>query len=633
MKKLYLLFFVVFTYSRVCAQDFTWVKGSSVNSDPAVYGTMGVPAPANTPGGRHGAAHWVDLSGNLWLFGGEGPYHDWWNDLWKYNVSTNEWTWIRGANTPSSVAIFGTQGVSSPNNEPGAREFANCWTDASGNFWMFGGDGFAAIVTNNGQQRLGDLWKYNPTTNEWTYMNGFTTVTQNGIYGTVGVPATTNAPGCRFGSCTWTDNNGNLWMFGGHGLAVTGADAYLNDLWKYNIASNEWTWVGGTNTFNQNAVYGTLGVPANTNIPGAKYFSVGWVDMPGNFYLCGGTGFNGSGFLGRQNELWKYNPTANTWTWINGSQNIPTPSAYGTQNIPSPSNVIGGREGSAGWKDVFGNFWVFGGDGAAMVNNTLTGGTLNDLFKYDPTSNQWTWMKGATVTEQHGTYGTLGVSAPTNVPGAREFSTYWTTPKKLWLFGGLGFDISSTNASERLGDLWSFRIPCNPDSVVANPGKIICSGNSATLTAVNGGSTTVWYNSPVSTTSLSGGTVLSISSLTTAGTSTVYSYYAEANSCSVMPRASISITVMLCAGISKISDPDYGFSFYPNPNSGEFKMENRNDFTQARLNIFNELGQKVFSEMLYSEQSVIKTGLTKGLYYYSMSIDDCKNVTGKLVIE
>jgi hypothetical protein len=41
-------------------------------------------------------------------------------------------------------------------------------------------------------------------------------------------------PGARQYATTWTDNNGNLWLFGGIGYDSTGAQTtMLNDLWKY----------------------------------------------------------------------------------------------------------------------------------------------------------------------------------------------------------------------------------------------------------------------------------------------------------------------------------------------------------------------------------------------------------------
>src|SRR6185436_16764388 len=115
------------------------MRGAAVHGTiTGAYGTQGVSSSTNDPGTRHGAATWIDASGNLWMFGGEGisgtATLSWLGDMWKYNITPNEWTWVRGSNAPNSLGVYGTQGVSSPNNDPGAREFAASWTDASGNF-------------------------------------------------------------------------------------------------------------------------------------------------------------------------------------------------------------------------------------------------------------------------------------------------------------------------------------------------------------------------------------------------------------------------------------------------------------------------------------------------------------------
>lgn len=61
-----------------------------------------------------------------------------------------------------------------------------------------------------------------------------------------------------------------------------------------------WTWVSGSNALNQPGVYGTQGVASTTNIPGARYGSISWVDSSDNLWLFGGN--NNTGYL---NDLWK----------------------------------------------------------------------------------------------------------------------------------------------------------------------------------------------------------------------------------------------------------------------------------------------------------------------------------------
>jgi hypothetical protein len=86
-------------------------------------------------------------------------------------------------------------------------------------------------------------------------------------------------------------------------------------MWKYNIASNEWTWMNGSNTLNTLPVYGTQGIPAATNTPGGRYVYCSWKDKTGNLWLFAGE----DTALKKNNDLWKYDISINQWTWIKGS--------------------------------------------------------------------------------------------------------------------------------------------------------------------------------------------------------------------------------------------------------------------------------------------------------------------------
>jgi hypothetical protein len=67
--------------------------------------------------------------------------------------------------------------------------------------------------------------------NQWSWIAGSNNNTpQLANYGTKGVAAPANHPGGRLSNpVTWTDNNGNLWLFGGTGYASTSTLGYLND--------------------------------------------------------------------------------------------------------------------------------------------------------------------------------------------------------------------------------------------------------------------------------------------------------------------------------------------------------------------------------------------------------------------
>jgi hypothetical protein len=144
-------------------------------------------------------------------------------------------------------------------------------------------------------------WSYVPNasdTSQWTWMGGSATLGNTGgrpgIYGTMGTPATGNIPGGRYGSATWIDNSGHLWLFAGCGYDVNGVWGEPSDLWEFNPATNEWAWMGGSSSVDQPGAYGTLGTPDVGNFPGGRNSSVHWSDNNGNFWLFGGNGFAAS---------------------------------------------------------------------------------------------------------------------------------------------------------------------------------------------------------------------------------------------------------------------------------------------------------------------------------------------------
>jgi N-acetylneuraminic acid mutarotase len=366
------------------AKTWTWVSGS-VNSGNAhgVYGTMGTAAASVFPGARTGSVSWTDGSGNLWLFGGTGydstGTGGLLNDLWEFNPTAKTWTWVSGSNTTDALPVYGTMGTAAASNVPGARYGSASWTDGSGNLWLFGGTGIGSPLAGGG---LNDLWMFNPTAKIWTWVSGSSAVNTLGVYGTMGTASANNVPGSRSNSLSWTDGSGNLWLFGGLGYGSSGAWDYLGDLWEFNPTAKTWTWVSGSNTTDALPVYGTLGVASTSNVPGARMGSVSWTDGSGNLWLFGGSGIILPGTGSPRNDLWMFNPTAKTWTWVSGSNTTDALPVYGTMGTAAASNVPGARMGSVSWADSMGNLWLFGGSG---YDSTGTGGDdLNDLWRYQP---------------------------------------------------------------------------------------------------------------------------------------------------------------------------------------------------------------------------------------------------------
>lgn len=378
--------------------------------------------------------------------------------------TTSEWTWMSGSDTASAVSVYGTLGTASVSNVPGARRGSVSWTDSSGNLWLFGGWGFATSGAPGTIGELNDLWEFSPTAKSWTWVGGSDTASVYGgavalgVYGTLGIAASNNVPGPRDSAVSWTDGGGNLWLFGGEGFDSNGTEGQLNDLWEFSPTSKEWTWVGGSNTGNAKGVYGTLGTASVSNVPGARGSggggaSLSWIDSSGNLWLFGGSGLDSAGSNGYLNDLWEFNPTAKTWTWVSGSKTVNAVGIYGTQGSASTNNVPGARSYAVSWKDGGGNLWLYGGVGYGP--NGGANGDLSDLWEFSTTTKAWTWVNGSSAGGVVPVYGTQGTASASITPGGRDSAVGWTDSSgNLWLFGGFDFDGGATN--NYLNDLWRF---------------------------------------------------------------------------------------------------------------------------------------------------------------------------------
>jgi hypothetical protein len=420
---------------------WTWVKGSSTMNSGGVYGTRGVAAESNTPGGRHSQAYWTDTSGNLWIFGGDGESASeagLLNDLWKFDPVIGNWTWISGSDGPSQNGVYGTKGVGDPGNVPGARSGAMSWTDASGDLWLFGGTGFVGPDTG----KLNDLWRFNIATGLWTWVSGGNVLNQSGNYGTQGIPAGANVPGARTGAAVWLKGGNELWLFGGDGYASVG-QTFLNDLWRYDTGTGLWTWVSGSDTVFTPGTFGTQGVPAPENVPPGRAAVMYWTDSADRFWLFGGA---------TRNDLWRYDSVSGQWAWMKGHPSTIGLADYGVQGVMQESNTPGGRSGGVGVTDSLGRMWLLGGFGRiTLPQDTM----LNDLWRLDSTDANWTWVSGSNLTASGiGVFGAQGVASVTNLPTARYGATMQTdSTGTIWLHGGSG-PVGSGFSHRQ--DLWRF---------------------------------------------------------------------------------------------------------------------------------------------------------------------------------
>lgn len=543
MKKLLtVIFFTLSVSSYGQSGEWTWMNGDTIPQSLGHYGTQGVFSSLNTPPSLYEACEWTDKQGNFWLYGGVlfgpnfgGPTM---NDLWKFDPTINQWAWIKGSGGGTDqIGVYGTQGIPSITNTPGARGWGTpTWVDTVGNLWLFGG------YTYSGYRN--DLWRYNISTNEWTWMKGDTLIYQ-GVYGTMGVPDPANFPATRGETnATWTDSNNNLWMFGGVGNLGS-----HNDLWRYNISSNVWTWMKGLSTGNlDHGVYGIKGIADTANRPSVRYCYAKWIDSNDNLWFYGGYEYN-TAYFGIKKDVWKYDISSNMWTWMSGdSISWDSTTVANGLCIPSINNSPAARyENRACWKVGNDNFLTFGGIG---------NGNYNDLWNYNFSTDEWSWISGDTMHDPPSYYGIKTVSSPLNSPPARFGSIGWKDNNcNLWFWGGVYYN-QSTFQYDCLNDMWRYSLD----------------------------STCVSFTS--------------------------------------------------CNNINGISTPAFmsTFSIYPNPTTGLVNVILDKSINLGTASVFDVLGQNVYTKSFIGKYVVLNCNFSKGIYFVQVT-DGVRLLTKKLLIE
>jgi Chitobiase/beta-hexosaminidase C-terminal domain len=448
--------------SSPASNEWAAVNGSS---GPANFGTQGAFAADNTPGKRYEAVRWTDSNGKLWLLGGTGVDANGnpgaLNDLWEFDPAANQWAWINGSKTNNSGCNgkYGTLGVPDGANVPGCRGEGTTWTDSNGKLWLFGGLGYDSTNTVTGS--LNDLWMFDPTASNsvtgvngvWTWMGGSDTYPllsgagtgRPGVYNTKGATKGSSVPGARVKSGSFTEANGNLWLFGGQGYDASGTLGMMNDLWEFlptavntvTGANGVWVWMGGSSA--ANSIGTNNGTPAAT--PGSRYAMASWTDAHGRFWIFGGYGnAPGAGTDLYLSDLWRFDPTAaNSATGLNGVWRY-----AGTGSVSSEfsGRWPAERWNPVSWTDNSGYLWLYGGDGhqvdTAAPGSGWVENVLDDLWRYNPATFHWTSLNGNYV-NSNGSASTKPCPPPSDsaYPGYIVGASSWTdVTGKFWLFTG-----------------------------------------------------------------------------------------------------------------------------------------------------------------------------------------------------
>lgn len=481
------------------------------------------------------------------------------------DYSQGQWAFMNGwtehdaswcaAPRPSTppTDVFGADDQFGASYKPGVREHAGGGI-YNGRIYTYGGYGLTSSTTNDSRS---DMWMFDISLGQWARVKNFPSFSNHTNQGN---PDASAQPGTRNRMATAIDASGNLWLFGGY---KNNQDP-MNDLWKYNITTKLWTWVGGDN-FQEGW--------GNANWPAARHRVRMWFDNNGDLWLYGGarqTSSQNESF----NDLWKYNPGSNNWTCVKGNANQPyayTNTASGvyptTEGTGGPSYYPRARSDYGYWVDNNNNFWIFAGYAQSHSTHDFA-----DLWKYNPTINEWTLVKGDNQVHNNsnpqnntsrpiqrdapycwkGNDGNLyffgganqsgfrrevwhfdittgtwvndyvdntydvgpsinsatGVDHASNHPGAQVTAiSHLTTSTHTYMFDGYGTGSNYTSSGSSAGftgalNRYSLSSPCSPPSApsIIASQSIACPTDVVTLTASGCAGTIKWYDNSTGTT-------------------------------------------------------------------------------------------------------------------------------------
>ncbi|CAD5121932.1 unnamed protein product [Dimorphilus gyrociliatus] len=276
---------------------------------------------------------------------------------------------------------------------------------------IFGGE--------NKNQFLNDTWIFNVSENDWLEIKS------------------ANRPSSRSEAVTWC-TNAQMYMYGG----ITENNIVLDDFWIFNLLKLQWNKVN------------------NNHIPGKRHGSASWEGKDQCLYMFSGNSQDNIDRsrnlgIGLTNEMWKFCKVDEKWKNISNSRGHTGRSSIGEFGKESKLNFPGARKLAATWTDLNGSLWMFGGEGLDDEKNNILfkrDKLLSDIWRFNATSNLWTFIGGFKEGERHALYGPKGKSSIEYLPGPRYAPTFWTYDNKLYLYGGRGHNAKNETAI--LSDLW-----------------------------------------------------------------------------------------------------------------------------------------------------------------------------------
>ncbi len=328
--------------------------GLGLTSDHATWAKL---APLGTlPSVRFGHSVAYDSNDGLVIvFGGQSP-SAYLSDTWAYDPAASVWTERHPSGSIPSERVFQ----------------ATAYDSDSKRVVLFGG-----LSYPNTSSVLDDTWIYEPAADTWTELHPIGPV-----------------PSARAGhTMAYDPITKRVILFGG-APDISGTEGSLDSTWAYEPSKNTWTELKPSGP-----------VPAARQGHVMAYYSAEGLM----------TVFGGAAAPRDLNDLWAYDPSANTWIELKPSG-------------PSPK----GRNGAALCYDpLVDRLVLFGGFNGGSAAAT---GYVGDTWEYDFAKNKWT-----------------EIESNRQAPVPRQFSSlvFCPTVRRAILFGGV-------SSKAFLNDAWAF---------------------------------------------------------------------------------------------------------------------------------------------------------------------------------
>jgi len=368
------------------------------------------------------------------------------DDIWVYDIAAQQYTWIKGSgSSPPRRGNFNiTKNQLSPKATPGGREFAASFYDSKEKqMFVFGGTtesahGSEIISTNT-------MYCYDFDSGLWMFVSGtpspfrmepgggysfsFGLFSPKGQEGTEFYPQPTTFMGYRYDHATRM-----FYTFGGlygtnPNIQGTQGMARFNDLWRFNVKTKAWAWMGGSGqgSYNSLAAVGSATRPFDDfNYPGARGGCALLIDSKhGQAYIFGGYGY-GASTLGSLNDLWVFDFAKKQFAFIKGGKDPSTSSGvFGYKNHETVRAQPKPRWQLASACDMDnGYIYIFGGQNMKQASQTQMV-YYYDGWRYNIATKNWAWISGGSEPDYEGNYGTMGVPKFSGSPPGKAGMAYW----------------------------------------------------------------------------------------------------------------------------------------------------------------------------------------------------------------